>query len=423
MFIHAADTHLGYGQSLIQQHIVMKAFASVITHTIDSGADFLILAGDVMHVPVPDMRVQMFTFAQLRRLHEAGIPAYVVHGSHDDNGMSGAGAPRGIIHLLEEIGYLRNVWPNPLTDEKTGITLAGIPGLPNGRDISHFYQNADIMNDMRQAAAESDGPSIFLFHCAITEMISVAEQKHITSMPHMTLPAGFDYYAGGHMHNHIIYDMSDASPAPAYYCYAGTPFAGGFRDVQLQHTGRPRPRGFVECVYDYNDNNDNNRKAGALGTPRFIELKQDRRLVQYESGSSAASIIADLKETGATAETVIYLLWPDDTAEGAMATYRSVLSEMRRSYYVIASAPGGSGDGSAQDAGPAAAGQAAGKDSRWYDRHGAIIDTAAIYRSHGITPAKAEAVIKALCITKQDGETKKAFEARLTEPEFVGRLT
>ena len=132
--------------------------------------DFILIPGDMFHVNIPEMRVQKFAFAKFREVHEAGIPVYVVYGSHDFSPVSNS-----VIDLLAEVRFITKVTKAQsnedgtisldfLVDEKTGAKIAGLSGLKVGKD-REWYEKLD-----RGSLESESGFKIFLFHGGIADM-------------------------------------------------------------------------------------------------------------------------------------------------------------------------------------------------------------------------------------------------------------
>ncbi len=244
-FAHLADIHLGFQKKESLQSMERKVFEAALDDCISRKVDFILICGDMFHSNIPNMNVQKFAFAKFRQVYEAGIPVYVVYGSHDSSPNS-----TSVIDLLVETGYIIKVQKTSQTSEdgsisldfvtnkKTGVKLTGLPGLPASREIE-YYENLD-----RQSLESEPGFKIFLFHGALAEM-GPAEAKGQDvakwgdSMPISYLPRGFDYYAGGHMHKYVHRSMDGYSNV----VYPGTPFAGYPSD--LEDNARGIKRGYV----------------------------------------------------------------------------------------------------------------------------------------------------------------------------------
>ncbi len=238
-----SDVHLGFQKHESLQKIEQQVFEKILDQCISLKVDFILIPGDLFHVNIPEMRVQKFAFAKFRQVHDAGIPIYVVYGSHDFSPVSNS-----VIDLLTEIGYITKVvQPTShddgqislkcLVDPKTGVKLTGLTGLKMGKD-REWYEKLD-----RDSLETESGFKIFLFHGGISDMKTDSGMDG-DQMPLSLLPKGFSYYAGGHMHkfNHQSFD------GYSNVVYSGTPFAG--YHVDLEDNANGQKRGFVLVEFE-----------------------------------------------------------------------------------------------------------------------------------------------------------------------------
>ena len=242
-FAHLSDVHLGFQKHESLQKIERQVFEKILDQCISLKVDFILIPGDLFHVNIPEMRVQKFAFAKFRQVHDAGIPIYVVYGSHDFSPVSNS-----VIDLLTEIGYITKVvQPTShddgqislkcLVDPKTGVKLTGLTGLKVGKD-REWYEKLD-----RDSLETESGFKIFLFHGGISDMKTDSGMDG-DQMPLSLLPKGFSYYAGGHMHkfNHQSFE------GYSNVVYPGTPFAGYHADLEDNANGQKR--GFVLVEFE-----------------------------------------------------------------------------------------------------------------------------------------------------------------------------
>ena len=92
-FLHAADLHLGSpfaGLALKDAQVAEQfaratrdAFSSLVTHAIDSGVSFVVIAGDIYDGEWRDSSIGLFFNREIARLDRAGIPVVLVKGNHD----------------------------------------------------------------------------------------------------------------------------------------------------------------------------------------------------------------------------------------------------------------------------------------------------------------------------------------------------
>ena len=138
-FAHFSDIHLGFQKHEALQEIEQNVFEKTLDECISRKVDFILIPGDIFHVNIPEMRVQKYAFAKFKQAHDAGIPIYVVYGSHDFSPVANS-----VIDLLAETGYITKVTKvkesteekitlDFLQDEKTQAKIAGFSGLKKSK--------------------------------------------------------------------------------------------------------------------------------------------------------------------------------------------------------------------------------------------------------------------------------------------------
>jgi len=287
-FAHLSDVHLGFQKHESLQNIEQQVFEKILDECINRKVNFILIPGDLFHVNIPEMRVQKFAFAKFRQVHDAGIPIYVVYGSHDFSPVSNS-----VIDLLAEIGYIRKVTNATsheegkislkcLIDEKTGAKITGLSGLKVGKD-REWYEKLD-----RSSLEAEQGLKIFLFHGGISDMKTDSGIDG-DQMPLSLLPKGFSYYAGGHMHkfNHQSFDEY------SNVVYPGTPFAGYHADLEDNANGQKR--GFVLVEFD-----------DEIKSVDFIEIENTKyEIIEVDANNrKAESVNQELSEKTADIDVV-----------------------------------------------------------------------------------------------------------------------
>jgi len=287
-FAHLSDVHLGFQKHESLQNIEQQVFEKILDECITRKVNFILIPGDLFHVNIPEMRIQKFAFAKFRQVHDAGIPIYVVYGSHDFSPVSNS-----VIDLLAEIGYIRKVTNATsheegkislkcLIDEKTGAKITGLSGLKVGKD-REWYEKLD-----RSSLEAEQGLKIFLFHGGISDMKTDSGIDG-DQMPLSLLPKGFSYYAGGHMHkfNHQSFDEY------SNVVYPGTPFAGYHADLEDNANGQKR--GFVLVEFD-----------DEIKSVDFIEIENTKyEIIEVDANNrKAESVNQELSEKTADIDVV-----------------------------------------------------------------------------------------------------------------------
>ncbi len=230
-FAHMADCHIGSWRDPQLRELSSEAFKTAIAQCIEEKVDFLLIAGDLFHTAIPGIEHIRSAVKELKRLKDAGIPVYIIAGSHDYS-------PSGktMIDVLEEAGLVLNVVKGSIvdgklhlklfTDKKTGVKIAGMLGK-RGTLEKQFYESLD-----KESLEKEKGFKIFLFHSAITELMP-KELTSIGASELSYLPKGFDYYAGGHVHIVKEYTGKDYKNV----IYPGPLFPDSFAELEKLGNG------------------------------------------------------------------------------------------------------------------------------------------------------------------------------------------
>lgn len=241
-FAHIADVHLGAHREPGLQKLELQTFDATMKRCAELGVDFVLICGDLFHVGIPDLGVVNSALKSMMEIQKSGIPIYAIYGSHDytPNGTS-------VIDILSTAGVLTNVFKpvfveeglklGVTVDEKTGAKIAGISARKIGLE-SRYFDSLD-----RASLEQEQGFKIFAFHSGLTEL----KPEHLSAMETVDsrmLPKGFDYYAGGHIHQRGEFDL----PGLQNIVYPGPLFTGYGRD--LEDTAKGEKRGFYLVEFD-----------------------------------------------------------------------------------------------------------------------------------------------------------------------------
>jgi len=204
--------------------------------------DFVLIAGDLFHANLPDMYVANEAVKKMKEVKDAGIPIYVIYGSHDysPNGTS-------IIDILDSTGLIKKIVKGEdvdgklrlkvFTDPKTKAKLVGISGRKAGLEKNYF----EILD--REFLEKEEGFKIFAFHSAISEL-KPEFLAQMESIPVSLLPKGFDYYASGHVHRRTESGFAGYERV----VFPGGLFGGYSRD--LEDSAKGEKRGFYLVSFD-----------------------------------------------------------------------------------------------------------------------------------------------------------------------------
>jgi hypothetical protein len=241
-FAHMADLHLGAHREPALRQLEMKVFHEAMDRCISGKVDFVLISGDLFHVGIPDLEIVNEAVRKIRELRQAGIPIYAIYGSHDYNPSS-----TSIIDIIETAGLLTNIskWKEVggrielevFEDPSTGAKLCGISARKMGLEAKHY----ELLD--KQPLERLEGFKIFSFHSGITEF-KPDYLSEMETIPISYLPKGFDYYAGGHIHQRGEFSL----PGYERVVFPGPLFTGYGKDIET--TARGERRGFYEVEFD-----------------------------------------------------------------------------------------------------------------------------------------------------------------------------
>ncbi len=290
-FAHIADCHLGANRDPVLQKLEYEAFEKAMTKSVEENVDFIVISGDLFHSNIPDMGVVNEAVKKIKEMRDAGIPIYLVYGSHDYSPNE-----TSIVDILDSAGLFTKIVKGKVengkleleftVDPKTGAKLVGLSGRKMGIEEKYF----EILD--RESLEKEKGFKIFVFHTAITEF-KPDYLVRMTSVPISCFPKGFNYYAGGHIHKRIEIEWQDYKKI----FYPGSIFAGSPRDLELSAKGEMRgfyivsfeddveKTHFVEIPiceyvsYEYDASNKNSKQAQEELNQEIQELNVEHKVV------------------------------------------------------------------------------------------------------------------------------------------------
>jgi DNA repair protein SbcD/Mre11 len=234
-FIHAADLHLdspfrGLANTSTKlrdqlQAATLGAFERVVDHTIESKADFLVLAGDLYDSKDRSLRALVAFRRQMERLAERDISVYIVHGNHDP--LNGWGSEFQLPPNVTT--FTGKAHTEPVI--RRGKEVARVTGISYARE----RVTENLASHMKP---DSDSPySVGLLHANVGGQTGHADYAPVT-LDELTA-SGFDYWALGHVHTRSV-----LAEDPAMIVYPGNPQGRNPRE-----TG---PRGCLQVDVDRN---------------------------------------------------------------------------------------------------------------------------------------------------------------------------
>ena len=193
-FFHAADIHLDSpltGLAGIEGWVAERirsapraAFEALVERAIQDQVDFFVIAGDLYDGIWRDYKTGLFLAEQMGRLHQAGIPAFVLHGNHDAE--SQITRPLALPDNVRVFGTRKS---QTFQLDKPKVALHG----------QSFREKAVTANLVPDYPAPVEGAfNIGVLHTALGGMGDHANYAPCSLVE--LVAKGYDYWALGHVH-------------------------------------------------------------------------------------------------------------------------------------------------------------------------------------------------------------------------------
>ncbi|MDP3992421.1 MAG: exonuclease SbcCD subunit D [Nanoarchaeota archaeon] len=217
-FAHIADVHLGGWKQQPLQDLNLESFKKAVETCLKEKVEFVLIAGDLFDNAFPPIDVLKETFAEFKKLKDAGIPCFLIAGSHDYS-VSG----KTFLDVLEKAGFCKNVSVFEDKDGKImlqptvykGVAIYGYPGKTSGLELA----------DLRRAQF-NEAPGMFKIFMLHTTIDKAKGNLPIDALETEKVPKA-DYYAMGHLHIDFQYEN---------FVYPGPVFPNNFQELEdLQH--------------------------------------------------------------------------------------------------------------------------------------------------------------------------------------------
>ena len=187
---HISDLHLGYAQFGLEEREedVYQAFHEAIDASIKEGVRLVILAGDLFHNPRPCGKAIITLGNALKKLKEKQIPVAFVLGEHDISRLRDV----PFAHIYSNLGLVKKL----RHDEPFIVEDCAVFGADKERR-SNIDSLIEKMRHAEQVAKRHSGKKVIVLHQGLMDFNKFAGELNSTD-----LPAGFNYYALGHYHDH-----------------------------------------------------------------------------------------------------------------------------------------------------------------------------------------------------------------------------
>ena len=264
-FIHTADIHLDsplVGLAAYQnaplaslRTATRDAFSALVDLAIDEAVDFMVIAGDLYDGAWKDYNTGHFFVREMGRLHQAGVPVYLLHGNHDaESEMTKRLTLPPNVHLFD-------------TKKPSSHRIAALRVALHGRS---FREAATLENlAITYPDAVPGWLNIGVLHTAL-EGYAAHPRYAPCSLAELTAK-GYDYWALGHVHEFAVLQENP-----------WVVFPGNLQGRQIRETG---PRGAVLVTAD---------ETGILTVERCIVdvLRWQRLSVDVSTAVDLAGVVA-----------------------------------------------------------------------------------------------------------------------------------
>jgi DNA repair exonuclease SbcCD nuclease subunit len=199
-FVHAADLHLDTPFAMIGRvapeiaqrlrDASLLAFDALVRMAIEREAAFVIFAGDVYDSADRGVRAQLRFLRGVEKLGEHDIPVFIAHGNHDplDGWAVAPRLPRNLVVFGSEAVETHTI-------RIAGEARAQVYGISYGR--------RDITENLALRFRRRDQPGLHIgvLHCNVGSQPEYAAYSPCTVAD--LAAAGMDYWALGHVHQHL----------------------------------------------------------------------------------------------------------------------------------------------------------------------------------------------------------------------------
>jgi exonuclease SbcD len=194
-FVHTADIHLDSPLRTLALRepelagliggATRKAFSAIIDLCLSEQVDALLISGDLYDGEQTSMKTARFLADQLRRLHEAGIQAFIIRGNHDAES-----------RITRELTLPESVKVFSGRAEAVVLSRGALDVAVHGISFAQKHAPETLLPKFRPP---HDGAvNLGMMHTSLGG--SPAHDAYAPSAPAELHRHGFDYWALGHIH-------------------------------------------------------------------------------------------------------------------------------------------------------------------------------------------------------------------------------
>jgi len=233
--LHLSDIHMGSGfaHGYINPdtglNTRLEDFVAALTRCIDRAlaepVDLVLFGGDAFPDATPPPFVQQAFAKPFRRLSEAGIPAVLLVGNHDQHAQGNGGASLSIYRTLgvPDVIVGDTLTTHLIATQQGPIQVVTLPWLTRSTLLTRpetegltMSQVSDLLLDRLRVALEGEIrrldanlPAVLLAH-AMVDTATFGSERFLAAGRGFTIPMAmlarpcFDYVALGHVHRHQV---------------------------------------------------------------------------------------------------------------------------------------------------------------------------------------------------------------------------
>jgi exonuclease SbcD len=263
---------------------------------------FIVMAGDIFDSNIPDLASVRRAVEKMKQAIDAGIRIYAIYGSHDFSPNYSS-----IVDVLDGAGLFTKTEALSNVEGRTLLSFVQDPSGPklcgiSGRKLSIDREEYAVLD--RQKLEEEPGLKIFVFHGAREELKPKSLEK-MEAMPAANLPGGFNYYAGGHLHDRSVASL----PGRPNVVFPGPIFATDYSELlQLSHG---EERGFYIVTFD-----DLNVSKIEFAPIRVCDVVEIHYSAEGKTSGQAAKELTEIAARSQVAGKVVLLTVEGELADG-----------------------------------------------------------------------------------------------------------
>jgi exonuclease SbcD len=195
-FIHAADVHLdsplhkldAYEGVPIDQfrQATRRAFENLIHLAISENVSFVLIAGDLYDGDWKDYNTGLYLVSQMKRLHDARIPVFILGGNHD-----------AASRITKTLRFPENVKLFPANEPET-LYVNGMNVAVHGQGFASPAIKKDLSRNYPDAVPG-------YYNIGLLHTCATGREGHENYAPcsiEGLQSKGYDYWALGHVHAH-----------------------------------------------------------------------------------------------------------------------------------------------------------------------------------------------------------------------------